>query len=137
MKSIICILIILCFQFGLTRAEEEENLVPKGIAYPENKYYEESYKVMDKQHEILDELYMKTPNIKEDVNLREIDATFFTKGTMDEEPEDFLKEAEQERWEEWSPGFYEFGRVLKRKGKKIFQDWLSSEKIKLKREKIK
>jgi len=137
LKNIILILIILSFQSGLARAEDEKDVLFRDVAYPENKFYEDSYKVMEKQHEILDGLYMKTPKIKENVNLREIDAAFFSKGTMDKKPEDYLKETEQERWEEWSPFFYEFGKVLKQKSKQIFHDWLSSEKTKLKREKIK
>lgn len=122
LRKISIVFIVLIFA-GYASAEEK-NKEPRGIAYPEKKYYEESYKAVKTQEEILNELYMKTPKIEEGVDLKSIEEIYFLKGTKDKEPEEYLKEAEKERWEEWSPFFYEFGKVLKEQGKEVFRELL-------------
>ena len=109
------------------RAEEETD-TPADTPYPEEKYYEMDYSVMNKAKEGLESLYMKTPPPSEGVDLKKIDKTFFREGTVGEKEKDYLKEAEKNRWEEWSPVFYEFGKVLKKQGKRMYHEWFFPEK---------
>lgn len=131
MKKLAFLLFIILVQ-GSWAGGEEEDFSPKEITYPEKKYYEKSYTTREKTHDLLESLYLKKPAIDEEVDLRKIEETFFRKGTGEEKEMDYLKEAEKNRWEEWSPFFYEFGKALKREGKEIFHQWLFPKKSEIK-----
>ena len=113
--------------FSPVRAEEEMG-PPEDTPYPEEKYHEMDYSVMNKAKEGLESLYMKTPPPTEGVDLKKIDKTFFREGTVGYKEKDYLEEAEKNRWEEWSPVFYEFGKALKKQGKRMYHEWFFREK---------
>ncbi|MEA3369260.1 MAG: hypothetical protein U9Q24_02780 [Candidatus Ratteibacteria bacterium] len=115
--SVVCLLPV-----SPTRAEEGAGQ-PKDTPYPEEKYYEMDCSVMNKAKEGLESLYMKTPPPTEGVDLEKIDKTFFREGTVGHKEKDYLKEAGKNRWEEWPPVFFEFGKVLKKQGKQIYHEW--------------
>ena len=108
--------------FNPVRAGDETD-TPADTPYPEKKYYEMDYSVMNKTRVGLENLYMKTPAPDDEVDLGKIDRTFFKEGTVRYKQKDYLKEAEKNRWEEWSPVFYEFGKMLKKKGKRMYHEW--------------
>ncbi|GEM_PF-2367257 len=124
-----CLLLIALFAISSLSRAEEEDLTPKGTAYPEEKFYEASYSTREKAKEALESLYMKSPSPEKEVDLKEIERTFFSEGTTDKAEEDYLKEAEENRWEEWFPLFFEFGKVLKEEGKEIYHELLFPKKF--------